>query len=230
VKFSGMPSLICRVLCAIVLFPSLRGVMGQISTPAVDSLHKNFENPPQEAKLRCYWWWLNGYTTVDTITRDLTEMKSKGYGGVILVDAYSEDSKSTPFGPPYGSPGWMVLYLHALELARSLGLEISLSITDGGNVGILGGQGVPPEDALKVLTFTRLDISGGSKANIKFDEPESINGFYRQIAVLAYPLRHGTSLAGQDGSRRAAIGNLPVKAAFKQLAIRCRGPRRCFQL
>jgi len=39
------------------------------------------------AKMRCYWWWLNGNTTADTITRDLQAMKAKGIAGAILVDA-----------------------------------------------------------------------------------------------------------------------------------------------
>src|SRR5665213_3577126 len=30
---------------------------------AKDDLRLGFENPPREAQLRCYWWWMNGYTT-----------------------------------------------------------------------------------------------------------------------------------------------------------------------
>src|SRR5580693_2421621 len=57
------------------------------AAPAAEALVRGFEDPPPAARLRCYWWWLNGHTTEQTITRDLTEMKAKGYGGVLLVDA-----------------------------------------------------------------------------------------------------------------------------------------------
>lgn len=46
-----------------------------------------FQNPAPEARLRCYWWWLNGNTGEQTITRDLEAMKANGYGGAMLSDA-----------------------------------------------------------------------------------------------------------------------------------------------
>ena len=62
-----------------------------VSYPQRDPLAEGFANPPQEARLRCYWWWLNGNTNQATITRDLEEMKAKGYGGALLVDAGGAD-------------------------------------------------------------------------------------------------------------------------------------------
>ena len=37
-----------------------------------------FVNPPPEARVRAYWWWLNGNVTKAAITRDLEEMAAKG--------------------------------------------------------------------------------------------------------------------------------------------------------
>ena len=181
-------------------------------------LRRGFENPQQSAKLRCYWWWLNGFTTADTITRDLTEMKAKGYAGVILVDDMaSAGAIVVPTGPAYGSPAWMALFKHALELASHLGLEISLEITDGGNVGILGGPGVGPEDALKLLTYSRTQVAGGSDGDVKLPGPPAEGAFYRQIAVLAYPLRHGAPIAGESTSGRNSIQALQFKTASRQI-------------
>jgi len=181
-------------------------------------LRNGFQNPPQSAKLRCYWWWMNGYTTADTITRELTAMKGKGYAGILLVD--DSDSIATdksPMGPPYGSPAWMALYLHTLKVAAHLGLEVSLEITDGGNVGILGGPGIGPEDAIKMLTFSTIHLTGPSRQEVKLATPPTEDGFYRQIAVLAYPLRHGVSLPGDPGSGREAIRALSLKLATKEV-------------
>jgi hypothetical protein len=190
----------------------------KIGTLAANGLLQGFENPPQTAKLRCYWWWLNGFTTADTITRDLTEMKAKGYAGVILVDDMaSAGAIIVPTGPAYGSPAWMALFKHALDLASHLGLEISLEITDGGNVGILGGPGVGPEDALKLLTYSRTQVAGASDGAVKLPGPPVEGGFYRQIAVLAYPLRHGAPLAGEPKSGRNSIQALQFKTASRQI-------------
>ena len=54
---------------------------------AESALESGWENPPTEARLRAYWWWLNGNVTAAAITRDLEEMKAKGFGGAVLIDA-----------------------------------------------------------------------------------------------------------------------------------------------
>lgn len=178
------------------------------------ALRTGFLHPPQSAKLRCYWWWLNGYTTEKTITRDLTDMKAKGFAGVILVD---DQTVGLPIGPAYGSPAWMKLYLHTLQLAAHLGLQVSLEISDGGDVGILGDSGVEPENALKELTYSRTEFTGGSVQGIQLPQPPTVGGYYRQIAILAYPLRNGRPLPGRPGSKRSPILALSYKIALRQI-------------
>ncbi len=155
-----------------------------------NALDRGFRNPPASARLRCYWWWLNGHTTKATITRDLTEMKAKGYGGVLLVDANGANQNgndNVPAGPEFGSPEWTALYVHALKVADRLGLEVTLNITSGWN---LGGPWVQPEQASKLLTWSRATVRAGDSGPITLSFPPTKNGFYRQIAILAYPLHH----------------------------------------
>jgi hypothetical protein len=179
-------------LAACLLAPAL---YAQESTPTLAQLRAGFREPPPEARLRCYWWWLNGNTDTVTITHDLEEMKAKGFGGALLVDADGSSQNGhleVPAGPRFGSPAWTKLYVHALREADRLGLEITLNITSGWN---LGGPTVTPEQASKILTWTRMQVKGGTTVSVKLPEPERKNGFYRQIAVLAYPLQHGAALA-----------------------------------
>lgn len=179
-------------------------------------LREGFAHPPQEARVRCYWWWLNGNTTAETITHDLEEMKSHGIAGALLVDADGsgqEGNAEVPVGPAIGSPQWVKLYVHALKEAERLGLEISLNVTSRWDVGIIGGATVTPEDALKKLTFSRQVIEGGGKRAVSLTAPRTENGFYRPIATLAYPLRHGGALPGANGSGRAAIAGLRFLSA-----------------
>lgn len=192
---------------------------GTLSPAQNASLHAGFEMPPQTAWLRCYWWWLNGNTTEDAITRDLTAMKAKGYGGAILVDANGSNqggNRDVAPGPRFGSPQWVKLYLHALSVAKQLGLVISLNATSGWN---LGGPGVTPADAAKTLTFSREIVSGGGVRTMHPPMPPEKDAFYRQIAVLAYPLRHGAALAGSAASTRRAIDDLAFKTAAKPTGI-----------
>jgi hypothetical protein len=87
-----------------------------------NTLNSGFVNPPPSARLRCYWWWLNGHVTTESIDHDLTEMKAKGYGVVLLVDANGAKAEGNDPVPPcstFGSPAWTALFLHAVETAHT---------------------------------------------------------------------------------------------------------------
>lgn len=199
-------------LCAGVLY-------GQAHMPPADALRAGFAQPPDAAKLRCYWWWLNGNTTAETLTRDLEGMKAHGYAGAILVDADGsgqQGNAEVAVGPAIGSPKWIALYVHALDVAQKLGLEISLNVTSRWDVGIAGGPTVTPEDAIKLLTFSQSTVEGGGNRTLQLAPPPVSNGFYRPIATLAYPLRHGAPLPGASGSSRTAIEDLPFKTASRE--------------
>ena len=152
-------------------------------------LETGFDTPPPEARLRAYWWWLNSNVTREAITRDLEEMKAKGFGGAILCDAdgSSQDGNArVPRGPTFLSPEWLQLYRHALDEAARLGLEISLNIQSGWN---LGGPMVPPDDAPKKVVWTFTRITGPTNGVFPLPRPEARDGYYRDLYVLAYPLR-----------------------------------------
>jgi hypothetical protein len=156
-----------------------------------DPLESGFESPPPEARLRAYWWWLNGNVTAEAITRDLEEMKAKGFGGAILCDAdgsNQDGNQRVPHGATFLSPEWLKLYRHTLDEAARLGLEISLNIQSGWN---LGGPMVPPEDAPKKLVWTFTRVHGPTRAVLALPRPEARDGFYRDLYVLAYPLKPG---------------------------------------
>jgi hypothetical protein len=184
-----------------------------LSGPSRDPLETGFATPPPEARLRCYWWWLNGNTNEAAITRDLQEMRAKGYGGAILVDANGSeqrDNHMVPAGPMFGTPRWRELYRHAIKEAARLDLEISLNIESGWN---LGGPKVKPEQAAKLLTFSRVPVQGPGEIRLTLPPPPAKINYYRDIAVLAYPLHHGEALP------KRPIRALAVKAASQELGM-----------
>ncbi|MEI6645892.1 MAG: glycosyl hydrolase [bacterium] len=71
------------VCCAVTAFcvPAAHG------SGAENALDEVFQNPPQQARLRAYWWWLNGNVTKETITKDLEWMKQIGMGSGLVFDA-----------------------------------------------------------------------------------------------------------------------------------------------
>ena len=205
-----------------LLFAGL-GVESGAAQPAAagrrgDALAAGFERPPDSAKPLAYWWWLNGHTDKTTITSDLEAMRRQGYGGAILMDANGsnqEGNRNVPEGPMYASAAWQELFLHTLKEASRLGLHISLTIQSGWNVG---GPAVTGEQSAKLLTWTRKVVHGPLAGPIEMGLPASKNGFYKDIAVMAYPLKHGAALAGDKtaGDARKPIRDLRVKAVFTE--------------
>ena len=156
-----------------------------------EDLDKGFASPPDSAQLRCYWWWLNSNVTKEAITRDLEEMKAKGFGGGMITDAGGATQgghNDVPAGPVFGSPAWRELFRHALQEADRLGLELSLNIQSGWN---LGGPMVKPEEAAKVVVWSQVTAEGPARFNKTLPAPKHNLAFYRDIAVLAYKLDRG---------------------------------------
>lgn len=153
------------------------------------TLEEDFSNPPRDARTRAYWWWLNGNVTKAAITRDLEEMASKGFGGALICDAggYAQDGNGpVPAGPMFFSPEWRELYKHTLREADRFGLEMSLNIQSGWN---LGGPMIRAEQAPKKLVWSETRAKGPARFDTALPEPRRAPEFYRDIAVVAYPLR-----------------------------------------
>jgi hypothetical protein len=172
------PGLRFGLLFMVFLCPGMIGAQGDLS--------RGFADPPPSAQTRAFWWWLNGNVTKPAITRDLEEMKAKGFGGVLLFDAggaEQDGNRQVPAGPAFLSPEWRELFRHAVREAERVGLELSLNLQSGWN---LGGPPVTPEHAAKLVTRSQTVITGPGELETALPEPVRRHGFYRDIAVVAY--------------------------------------------
>lgn len=159
------------------------------AAPAAPTLEEGWNNPPTQARLKAYWWWLNGNVTKAAITRDLEQMKAKGFGGAVLIDAGGADQEGNgevPHGPTFFTPEWRELYKFALSEASRLGLEISLNIESGWN---LGGPVVTKDDAAKKYVWSEMRFSGGTNIQIQLPQPAGREDYYRDSMVVAYQLK-----------------------------------------
>jgi len=173
------------------------------------ALRQGFSQPPRHAGVRCWWWWLNSNVTKEAITRDLEEMKAKGFSGAMIFDAGGANQRGNaqvPDGPRFASPRWRQLYKHALNEGERLGLELGLSIQSGWN---LGGPNVTPDFAAKQLTWSEIRIEGPAQYEQKLPLPKNRSDYYKDIRVLAYPTGPKT--------KRAPIENLELKAGYREL-------------
>ncbi|GHT43223.1 hypothetical protein AGMMS49965_16570 [Bacteroidia bacterium] len=166
-------------------------------------LEADFATPPDYAKPRVYWWWLEGFITKEGILSDLSEMKKVGIKGAIVFDAgsssynknqpvtHSNSVMTTPSGPGFMSDTWRDLFTYACLVADSLDLELAMNITSGWNDG---GPWVTPEYAAKKIVWSELSVKGPQVCDEKLPLPQHLlttddgETFYRPVAVLALKL------------------------------------------
>src|SRR5882672_7606343 len=89
-----------------------------------DSLALAFRTPPDAAKPRVWWQWMNGNVTKEGIRRDLEWMKRVGLGGVNVIDASIQTPQIVKQRLVYMSPAWKDLFRDAVRRADQLGLEL----------------------------------------------------------------------------------------------------------
>ena len=172
-----------------------KNIFTNTSVPYAE-LKASFANTPAEARLRCYWWWLNSMATKESITRDLEEMKDKGYGGASLVDAGSSNyqvAAKTAAGPVFMSPEWMELYKHAVKEADRIGIDLSVNVQSGWNPG---APSITPEMAMKKIVWTEVDVTGGKTISMELPQPEK-KLMYADICVQAIPKKEGAPVQNE---------------------------------
>ncbi|MEN6308551.1 MAG: glycosyl hydrolase, partial [Anaerohalosphaeraceae bacterium] len=165
-----------------------------------NDLAKNFVTPPGEARSWVFWFWLNGNLTREGVTADLEAMQRAGVGGVLIMEV----DQGAPVGPvDFMSDTWRDLFKHMVSEANRLGLEVNMNNDAGWNGS--GGPWIPLDKAMQVVVTSEKQVAGGTKFVGELPMPQANEGFYRDIAVLAFP----TPLDPDNPAHR--IQNLPAK-------------------
>jgi hypothetical protein len=146
------------------------------------SLEQGFVQPPDAARPWVYWFWLNGNITREGVTADLEAMKRVGIGGVLIMEV----DQGAPVGPvDFMSERWRELFKHVDAEARRLGLEVNMNDDAGWNGS--GGPWIKPEQSMQEVTWTETELTGPQRFAGVLPQPQAVAGFYRDIAVQAFP-------------------------------------------
>jgi hypothetical protein len=173
------------------------------STPLLaDDLADGFRNPPQSARPRVWWHWLNGNVTKDGIDKDLDWMQRMGIGGVQNFDASLKTPQIVPDRLVYMTDGWKDAFRHAVQVADAKGLEFAIAASPGWSE--TGGPWVKPDDAMKKLVWAEADLGGGQRFKGVLPSPPSVTGVF-QDAKFVDPLAIGAEAANQPAFYRDAL-------------------------
>ena len=147
---------------------------------AQNTLYEQFANPPQEARPRVWWHWMDGNVSIDGITKDIEWMERAGIGGFHQFDAGGIGMRPiVDETMPYNTPSWKVALQYAMELASAMGMETAVASAPGWSS--TGGPWVKPEDAMKKLTWRTKEVTGGTVQLIRIPPLYSTPGTYQNI-------------------------------------------------
>ena len=180
-----------------------------------DPLAQGFKNPPQSARPLVWWHWMNGNITEAGLRKDIEWMHRIGVGGFHVFDAGINTPKIVDERLDYMSEGWKKVFRGAIELADSLGMEVTIPSSPGWSS--TGGPWVKPEDAMKKIVWREMNIKGGRKIDIKLPEPYTISGKFQNIPVLAEH-SHASGAISEKYYTDVAVIAIRRPAADKTLA------------
>ena len=196
----------------LLLLAALHGLWAQpaAADPSDDQLQRGFESPPDSAKPRAWWHWMNGNITQEGIRLDLEWMSRIGLGGLQVFDAALSTPKIVDQRLVFMTPPWRQAFRSAVTLANKLGLEMAIAGSPGWSES--GGPWVKPEQGMKKLVWAEMRVNGGAQSVFKLPQPPAtvgpfqdvpaVRGFtfagpepeggvpdlYRDVAVVAFPI------------------------------------------
>ena len=153
----------------------------------------SFLHPDRIFYPETWFHFLNGSIRREGITRDLEAIAASGIQGVQFFHGQVGDPADWPGTEEHVeclSPKWESLVKHTAEEAHRLGLRFSLQTCPGWAMS--GGPWIKPEQAMRHLSYSRTDISGGKEVDVELPVPQKEDWRdWRDIAVLAFPAPDG---------------------------------------
>src|SRR5712692_6750381 len=157
-----------------------------------DALESGFVDPPDSARPRVWWHWMNGNITKEGIRLDLEWMRRVGIGGFQNFDASLNTPKVVEKRLVYMTPEWKDAFRYAATLADQLGLELAIAGSPGWSES--GGPWVETERGMKKLVWTETWVTGGARFMGKLPRPPANAGPFQDVPVV----RGLNSFAGPD--------------------------------
>ena len=189
----------------------------QAQTPAApppdntDALLRGFLDPPNEARPRVWWHWMNGNISTEGIKLDLEWMHRVGVGGVTIFEGAINTPQVVPHRLIYMTPEWKQAFNTAVTTARSMNMEVAIASSPGWSE--TGGPWVPASQGMKKMVWSATRVEGGKPFAGRLAHPPQVDGtfqnfqvagrrapdgtvttppeFYTDVAVIAYKLPDG---------------------------------------
>jgi hypothetical protein len=155
-----------------------------------------FQTETEQSKPWCYWYWMHGCVSKAGIEADLQAMQEAGLGGAFLFAIRGTENPSK-FEPAVEtlSPEWFALVKYAVQEAGKRHLKLAMHVSDG--FALAGGPWITPEQSMQKLVWSSVTLKGGKTLKYSLKQPETVQGYYQDVAVFAYKAVEKTPLPKQ---------------------------------
>lgn len=148
---------------------------------SLEQIKRGFVEPPADARPWTWYHVMSGNMSREGITKDLESLAAAGVGGLVLFHV----TQGIPHGKVrFNSPEHLELITHVAAECERLGLKFNFHNADGWSS--TGGPWVTPELSMKRVVWSEQVVAGGA-VDVSMPQPPARAGYYRDIAVIAYP-------------------------------------------
>jgi hypothetical protein len=166
------------IMAGLALAFALNGAQAQT---APDQLQSGFQNPPNSARPRVWWHWMNGNISMEGIKLDLEWMHRVGLGGFQNFDAALQTPQVVPKRLTYMTPEWKDAFKYAITLGDQLGFEMAIAGSPGWSES--GGPWVPASQGMKKYVWSETPVKGGEPFTGALAHPPSNTGAFQNISI-----------------------------------------------
>ena len=157
-------------------------VVSNNSTPAQqDELLRGFLDPPNGARPRVWWHWMNGNISTEGIKLDLEWMLRVGLGGVTIFEGAINTPQVVPHRLVYMTPEWKQAFTTAVTTARAMNMEVAIASSPGWSE--TGGPWVPAAQAMKKMVWSPTRVDGGKPFAGTLKHPPEESGTFQNLSI-----------------------------------------------
>ena len=163
------------------IFRVALATMGLVAAASA-GVREQFADPPPESRIQAWYHWTTTGITDDCLAADL---KAMGELGVGTAHVFMPGQRELPPNTQPLSDEWWKRWETAIREAKKNNIRLGFHNCPGWSSS--GGKWIKPEDSMKVLVASATDVESLDKP-LKLAQPSSQYGFYRDVAVYAFPI------------------------------------------
>ncbi len=148
---------------------------------APDALWRSFIDPPDEARPRAWWHWMDGNIDPAGIDRDLRWMHEVGLRGAQVFEGGMGGPLLLDEAVRPGSATWDRAVATAVRTSAELGMELAVATSSGWSAS--GAPWVAPRDAMKKLVWAESIVSGGTRVRVDLPALPSCAGSFQDARL-----------------------------------------------